>query len=277
MENNVSISIIIVNYNSGNLLSQCIQSIFTNLCFDLISFEIIVIDNNSNDTSIDFLSNSQFNYLRVIKLNNNVGFAKANNIAAGISNGNYLHFLNPDTIVTNEINTLYNFVINIGEDVYVNTLIDEQQNRLQTKHLLPFLSNYFRSLFLMNNVQYWYLGASVILKKDIFEKIGKWPEDYFMYSEDIDIFFNINKCGVSIVELPQSIIHIGRGCTSNVWNEYNRSINVETSLKKFYMKYNKEKEYYLIRLLTLVYLLFFKTRLFHFYLKVYFDILFNSK
>ena len=90
------ISVIIVNYNGKELLQKCLESLFK---IDYNNFEVILVDNNSTDGSVEFVTKSYPNII-VIKLDSNKGFAEPNNVGAKIAKGEYLLFLNNDTITT---------------------------------------------------------------------------------------------------------------------------------------------------------------------------------
>ena len=90
------LSVIIVNYNVKYFLEQCLHSVIK--ACRKINAEIIVVDNNSTDGSNDYLT-ALFADVKFIWLQNNSGFAKANNIGLAIAKGNIILYLNPDTIV----------------------------------------------------------------------------------------------------------------------------------------------------------------------------------
>jgi len=90
------ISVIIVNYNGKKLLENCLESLFKT---DYNNFEVILVDNNSTDGSMEFVTKN-YPKIIVIKLDSNKGFAEPNNIGAKIAKGEYLLFLNNDTVTT---------------------------------------------------------------------------------------------------------------------------------------------------------------------------------
>ena len=96
--------------------------------------------------------------------------------------------------------------------------------------------------FKSSKVEYWYTGASIIIWRDSFVKIGKWPTQYFMYSEDMDFFYLCYRNNYVIQELSNPIMHIGGGCSKNTWSTIEREIIVQRSFKLFFKKYNKEYE-----------------------------------
>lgn len=264
------ISIIIVNYNSGNLVSGCVKSIIEHI--DL-KFEIIVVDNNSSDQSIEILkalnlSNTQ---LKIVETKVNHGFAKGNNIGVEHSKGSIIHFLNPDIIVNKKLNEHYQLILNDEKDkIFVTTLTDLEGRVRKSKHLIPTLSNYIRRLFRRRNILYWDIGASVIMKKTVFDSIGKWEERYFMYAEDLDLFYTAHQKRIKISYLDTQIIHIEKGCSTNVWDDFKRASIIENSFKLFYKKHRMLYQYYLIRPMQLVYMLFNDIKSFRISIVVFF-------
>jgi len=254
----INISIIIVNYNSGSYLEDCIKSIRDSLSGN---YEIIVVDNCSNDKSIDFLANDLSGYENIKLINNskNIGFAAANNVGVLHSSGRLLHFLNPDTIVNNELNKSYD--ASLDDYIYITPLLDADGKKVKTDHLLPFVINYIKYLLPWCVVEKWYTGASIIMNKVTFDKLGGWSEDYFMYSEDLDLFYKSSLMGIKVKELNAKIVHVGEGSTSAVWSEKRRLINIESSYYKFSQKYKKIPDYYIYRILCILKLLFYKPRL----------------
>ena len=124
----MNVSIIIVNYNTSNLLKDCLCSIIEKTQF--IEYEIIVVDNNSGDDSVAMVE-QQFTNVKLIKNNINLGFGKANNIGYTYAKGKYLFLLNTDTLlINNAIKILFDFmedpkhssVGSCGGNLYTNNL-----------------------------------------------------------------------------------------------------------------------------------------------------------
>jgi GT2 family glycosyltransferase len=250
----IDISIVIVNYNSGKLLSNCLKSIRDKInC----SSEVIIVDNNSNDNSFLDAKKTFENSTNFIfhNTNSNLGFALANNIGFELSRGRILHFLNPDTQVFDKLNEDYTEIIekNNNNTIYVNTIVDSYGNMLPSKNLIPLFKNVLLKFFKRAKVEYWYTGASIIIWRDFFIKIDKWPIEYFMYSEDMDFFYSSYRNDGVVCELTNPIMHIGGGCSTNTWGSLEREIIVQKSFKLFFKKHNIKHEYYLIIVLILFY------------------------
>ena len=249
-------SIIIVNYNSGSLLKDCLTSIIDNLDE---GYEIIIYDNASSDDSLRMV-NTAFpadSRIRILEGNENLGFAKANNRAAGVAAGKYLHFLNPDIVVNPKLRADYDLIAGEqGESVYVTSLADEDGKPMKNRHIIPTLDNYFNCIFHKGKVAYWNIGASLIISRDSFDLIGGWPEDYFLYAEDLDLFYTLYRNHIPVRYLDTKLLHIGKGTTRQFWTKSQRALTVELSFKKFYRKHGFPMEYYVTRPILLLYVLF---------------------
>ena len=97
----IDFSIIIVTYNSEKYIIPCINSIKSNI--NQISYEIIIIDNNSNDSTFKLVQQLPFSQIKLIKSDQNLGFASSCNMAASFSRGNIILFCNPDVLIMNDI------------------------------------------------------------------------------------------------------------------------------------------------------------------------------
>ncbi len=180
-----------------------------------IDAEIIVIDNNSTDESYAVLKD-RFSEVIFIKNRENVGFAKANNQGVSIAKGEYLCILNPDTVVKADtfisVITKAETLPNAG--LIGPRLIDGTGNFLpESKRNIPSPLTSFRRLFgvKLGKVKNYYadhipetrigdvdilVGAFFVVKKEIYQSVGGFDEDYFMYGEDIDLSYKIKKYGL---------------------------------------------------------------------------------
>lgn len=229
-------SIIIVNYNSGDLLNECVKSILKNM--EGLSFEIIVVDNMSSDSSFSDCTCIVDNRLKLIQSGANLGFSKANNIGAKHASGKILHFLNPDTQVTPTLVDDYKLILtNYCEDthcVYVNPLRDKDGTTYYGKNALPGTINWIKYYLYRNKTKWYYIGASVIIPAEDFQNIGGWNEKIFMYAEDADIFYRINKCQLPIVELPSVVFHYGGGSSQKAFTSMAREILIQKGIRIYF-------------------------------------------
>ncbi|MDD5625873.1 MAG: glycosyltransferase family 2 protein [Patescibacteria group bacterium] len=216
----MNISIIIVNYNAQDWLEDCLRSILKYSAD--IKLEIIVIDNNSTDESKKFIR-EKFSTIKLIESDKNSGFGQANNQAAEIATGDILFFLNPDTLIQENI---FQKIINAFEQDSKIGIVAPQlvlpDNSLQPwaygkeEGIMGIIKNKFKnnlSAHQLANLSAefdWVSGAALAIRRDIFEKINGFDEKFFMYFEDKDLCLRVKKLDYKIAVLPDAkIIHFG--------------------------------------------------------------------
>lgn len=238
-----AVSIIIVNFNSGNLLNACVTSI---LRYVKVDFEVIVVDNASSDGS----ENSVFYdgcRLKLVRSTTNGGFAKGSNLGAQNASGKILHFLNPDAEVGPDINEAYQTALSNPDRIYATHITDTYRNLESRGHAFPTLQNVFNLAFRRDQIQKWYIGASVILSVSNFRRISGWSEEYFMYVEDMDLFYKAHLAGIHSELLPTRVRHYQGGTTRKVWSEDERFLRVERSALIFAKKFNLGFDYFIFK------------------------------
>lgn len=243
------VSIIIVNYNSGEFLDRCILSVINSV---KIEWEIIVVDNSSSDCSIlNCKKYAKDNPVRIIVLEKNIGFSGANNVGAKAAQGNILHFLNPDTALLSTMDNIYR---DLAPDcISVNPWINRDNKFVIPQNKIPTVLNYLYFLFIPQKCKYWYTGASVLMSKEIYDKIGGWNEAYFLYAEDLDLFYKAHVKGIGVkLLLNTPIYHYVGGCSSSIWNSYQRELKVQTSFKLFYEINNISGQYLIMKIILLL-------------------------
>ena len=204
------VSVIIVNYCGRKLLERCLESLSGT---SYKNYEVIIVDNNSSDKSIEFLENN-YSEIQVIKLNKNYGFAIPNNIASKVAKGKYLVFLNNDTQVTaswldelvNALEADISVVIAqsllMKPDGSVDSSGDfiDTLGRAYSKHDVPQKISYILSA----------RAACMIIRKDAFLDFGGFDENYFVSFEDVELGWRSWLWGYQVVIVPTSIVyHIG--------------------------------------------------------------------
>lgn len=233
------LSIIIVSYNSQDFIERCINSLLKNIAKDT---EVIIVDNASTDNTLHLLEKST-DSIKLIKSEKNLGFAKACNLGANNSSGKYLFFLNPDTEVQSpifdELINFYESQENIG--IVAPKLIMPDGIIQPSVMNLPTVIGAFRELILGQKNEYLpyspggdqpvrvqcVFAAAILIEKSLFEKIGGFSEEYFLYYEDIDLCRKLAHSKKSIYYYPRvSIKHIVGGVKSE--NKYN--LNLQSSV-----------------------------------------------
>lgn len=232
----IQISIITVNYKVEKELISCISSIIK--FKPKVSYEMIVIDNDK-DSKVKKELIKNFPQVKYIKSSKNIGFGSANNVGAKLASGNYLFFLNPDTIVTkNAVDTLFNFIKeNSSAGMVAPLLLDPQKNIYpsQGSNLYSLTSalviNSFINKVLPNNPisrkffhKDWNKkeieefdvvpGTAFMIKKSIFEKSGMFDEKFFLYFEEYDLAKRIKKMRLKNYIIPKAkVLHIWEAST----------------------------------------------------------------
>lgn len=226
----MQLSVIIVNYNVKYFLEHCLLSVM-HAC-EGIEAEVFVVDNTSSDGSTDIVK-QKFPLVILIENKDNVGFAKANNQAVKLATGKYILYLNPDTIVPEDcfVKCLSYMDAHPEAGALGCRLIDGQGQFLpESKRGFPNakvaffkisgLSSLFKKSKLFNQYHLGYLpefeiaevdvlvGCFMFCRKTAIDKTGSFDEDYFMYGEDIDLSYKLNKAGYKNIYFPDTtVIH----------------------------------------------------------------------
>jgi len=234
------ISIILVNYNTKEITTSCIRSIFQNT--KGIKFEIIVVDNNSSDGSVEYLKREFNGKIKLIESDVNLGFGGGANIGIKESTGKYVLLLNTDTVILdNTIKNMFDFMEGEeNKDVAVIgvVLIDENGNALQSYgEFLPFKVGINEFIFkaflpkklnrailknekveefktgLFQNKRFvevdYIIGADMFIRKDVIDEVGVFDERFFMYFEEADLQLRMKKRGYKIGLIKDgTIIHL---------------------------------------------------------------------
>jgi len=224
------ISVIIVNYNVEFFLEQCLNSVKKAL--ENVSGEVFVVDNNSIDGSVDMVR-LKFTEINLIANKDNRGFSKANNQAIEISQGEYILLLNPDTVVEEDtFSKVISFMDNHPEagGLGVRMLDGKGVFLPESKRGLPTPTVAFYKIFGLSKLfpkskkfgQYHLghlneletnevdilSGAFMLMRKEALDKVGLLDETFFMYGEDVDLSYRIQKGGYKNYYFPETrIIH----------------------------------------------------------------------
>jgi len=203
----LDLSIIIVSYNTKDLLKECLISIYKNI--SQIKFEILVIDNNSQDGSPEMVE-KEFSKVKLIKNRENKGFAAANNIGIKNSKGKYLLLLNSDTLVLpDSLEEMVKFMDRTPEAGVVGSKLLNPDGGLQSfgrgRKLKQSREREIKEVT-------WVEGSCLMVRQEVVNEVGLMDENFFFYSEDMDWCRRIRLARWKIFVLPQAkIIHYGGG------------------------------------------------------------------
>jgi|TARA_B110000014_G_scaffold236207_1_gene201299 hypothetical protein len=204
------VSIIITNYNGQTLLQKCLESL-SKVEYD--NFEIILVDNNSTDGTIEFVTKN-YPSITIIKLESNKGFAEPNNIGAKIAKGKYLLFLNNDTIVTpNFISELVSVIENNKKIAICQSLLLQSDGKIDSSgDFIDNLGVVYSSKESPKNLKQISSakGASLLIQNEIFFDLGGFDNRFFATFEDVDLSWRSWIFGYNVVIAPKSVVyHLG--------------------------------------------------------------------
>lgn len=222
----MKVSFIIVSWNVKNDLYNCLKSIFNNKL--QFPFEVIVVDNASTDGTAPFIT-ANFPEVIFISNNQNRGFAAANNQGIKKAAGDFIFLLNPDTIISSgQTEILVNYLKQHCDIGAVGPLLlnidgssQESVRRFPTfrgalyRHTVL---RYFRLFkgdyrkWIIKGFDYkkqidveQLMGAAILIRREVLEKIGTFDERYFMYYEEVDLCYRIKQAGWRIVFFAPSL------------------------------------------------------------------------
>lgn len=229
----MEVSIIIINYNTEELLRKCIASIISKT--ENLLYEIIVVDNDSEKSPHKMLVEN-FSNIIFVSSTENLGFGKANNLGASYATGKYLFLLNSDTIlINNAIKVLFDY-----KEKDIKKEIGACGGNLFTEDMKPnfSFSMYYPSLysiiayrlhlsFLLNNEIFnsigtpkevsIIIGADLFIERELFNDLNGFDPAFFMYVEDGELQLRIKKKGLKMMSVPEAeIIHL-QGASSSTF------------------------------------------------------------
>lgn len=230
------LSIIIINYKTPQLTINCVKSILSHN--NLGEKEIIIIDNNSNNNSVHILRSAFADKVKIIENKENKGFSFANNQGAKIASGNFLLFLNSDTIVNDDIfNSAINIFKNYKDVAIISPRLELENGSYQKyaygKAITPWrlVSRKTKKEIKIKESEKlfeidWVSGCALFIKKEVFKKINGFDENFFLYFEDVDICKKVKDIGFKVViDNSVRVIHL-----------VGKSIDQHTTRKKYYYK-----------------------------------------
>lgn len=282
----MDISVIIVSFNTAELLAMCLKSL--EIALKDLRAEVFVVDNNSADESVNTVK-KEFSWVNLIANKDNVGFSKANNQAIRQAKGKYILVLNPDTKVQKEsIKKMINFMDN-NKNVGISTCRVELPNGkldLDCRRHFPSpwrslthfsgLSKIFRGSKLFDSYYMGYLdekrehevdscvGAFMMIRKNLLDKVGNFDEEFFFYGEDLDLCWRFKEAGYKVMYTPITKILHHKGAASGMKptskhftkasRESKRRALSESvrAMELFYKKHYRDKYPFFINLIVLL-------------------------
>ena len=223
------VSIIILNYNAGNLLLNCVDSVFKST---YPNFEVLVVDNISTDNS-HIICKEKFEKIHLIKNKENLGYCEGNNVGIRNADGEFIVILNPDTIVEpNWLNHLMSAYSKFGEGLYQPKFfsLNEKLVLQSTGNMLHIFGFGFardkgkaddEKIKSVEKINY-ASGTCLFTSKLVLDKVGLLDPFLFLYHDDLDLGWRAAQIGINSFYVPQSIVY------------HAESYSIKWSSKKFY-------------------------------------------
>lgn len=248
----MDISIIIINWNTEELLRNCLKSVYATT--EATRCEIIVVDNNSQDRSISILK-EEFPEVIIISNSENRGFAAANNQGFAIMTGKYALLLNTDTVVTDHaIHELLSFMESRPDVAMAGgQLLNEDGSKQNSIATFPTLLTMSTNISLLEYLfprtfpskRYVHkepieiesaIGACLMVRKEAMDQVGWFDEGYFFFFEETDWAYQMRQAGWRIYHIPAARIYHLQG--KSIGRNVNSRIQFYRSRYRFFKKWH---------------------------------------
>ncbi len=254
----MTLSIVIVNYNTEKLLRSCLESVYAGA--NGTPLDIWVVDNNSRDNSVAMLK-SLFPMVRVIQNSSNVGFSRANNVVISQSRSDFILLLNPDTLIIDDaIERVVKFMKEHPEVGIAGCKVLNRDGTLQlacrrsipTPEVAFYRVTGLSKLFPRSRVMAKYnmtyespdqmhevdavSGAFLMIRRKVVEEIGPLDERFFMYGEELDWCLRTKRAGWSVMYYPEAQIVHYKG-ESTKYNSRKAAIEFHRAMYLFHRKH----------------------------------------
>lgn len=298
------LSIIIVSYNTAQITVDCLKSIYKDKGLKEIPFEIIIIDNNSHDTSVEEIK--KYKDIKLIENKENSGFGKANNQGIKIAQGNYILLLNSDTIILHSaISQSLNWLSSHPEASICTAQLLNKDKTIQASggffpnilntitwsfglDDLPFVNKIIKPIhphtpqfytkdnfYLTDHRQDWVTGAFMLIRKSSLEPAKGFDETYFMYGEEVELSYRIFKNNPHMQTwylIGPQIIHLGG---ASAISRLDPILNEYIGIISFFKKHKSKSQCSFVKILlklnallrSIFYLIFGKKETSQIYLK----------
>lgn len=260
----MDVSVIFINYKTKDLTINAINSVIEKT--QDLEYEIFVVDNNSQDGSIEAIE-KEFPNINIIKNPVNAGFGAANNLAIKQAKGKYILCINTDTLlINNAIKEMFDFMeTNQKVGVCGGNLYDADLKPVMSyanfpdfwnclslswvlKKIFPVLRNH-AEIKTVKEVDF-ITGADIFFRKSVLDDVGIFDEQFFMYSEEVDLCKRIKNAGHQIKIVPDAkIIHLEGKSAKNFWN------NAKMRVKSKYLYARKHQSIFEIQAMKISYVL----------------------
>lgn len=258
------VSIIVLNYKKKELTLACMASLYAQFVqeFTLNKVELIIIDNDSKDDSVNVINQEILakGYKNVLCYANeiNAGFAGGCNKGATLANGEYILFLNNDTLVKDKgIFEMAHFMATHSDAAILGGQLKNENGTLQAS-TGKFYTLWYAFLLLIGGQRWglidkspkkikkvdWVKGGMLMIRREIFKRLGGFDEKIFMYIEDMELCYRAASAGYSVYFYPNiSVLHKDFGSSDKTF----AVVNIYKNLLYFYQKHRSKREYMIMK------------------------------
>ena len=232
----MEISVIIVTYNSAGQIAQCLDSVFRQVG---VEFEVVVVDNASADDTLGQLK--KFSQVRVIASAENLGFGRGNNLGFAASRGQYAYLLNPDARLVGP-GALLELCRTMDAKPHwgmAGTCVKDADGKLESKPATeyPGQRHVHRDFSKLPGKIAWLIGASLVVRRELYEKLGGFDPAFFLYSEETDFCLRMREIGHEIGYVSWVVVgHVG-GASEDHRDPYQCSVRKIRGLLLFRQKH----------------------------------------
>ena len=269
LNNSPKVSIIILNYNAGNLLFDCVESILNT---NYSNYEIILVDNASKDES-HIQCKQKFPMINLISNSENLGYCEGNNVGIRSANGDFIIILNPDTIVDpNWIYELISSYNELGDGLYQPKFLTTTDHSIlmSTGNMIQLFGFGFsrgkgepdNSNFEKNEIIGYASGTCLFSTSKIFQKLNMFDSFLFAYHDDLDLGWRAALIGIPSYYIPKSIVYHPPEGFSFKWSSFKFYLLEKNRIYCLLTHYSRKTFFKLIPSLILV-----EIAIFFFYLK----------
>ena len=252
------LSVVVINWNTRRLLERCLESLFASAA-DIKDLEVLVVDNGSSDGSAEMVA-SRFPLAALLANAENMGFARANNLAMSRAAGDYILILNPDTeVVGTAVPEMLRFADDHPDVAVVGPQLLNPDGTIQSsRRRFPSAATAFlestvlqrwlphhpalQRFYMLDRDDWhtqevdWVVGAALLVRRAAVLQVGTMDEGYFMYSEELDWCRRFAGAGWKVVYHPAArvIHHGGQGSDQDVFHRHTRFQHSKT---RYFEKY----------------------------------------
>jgi GT2 family glycosyltransferase len=260
------LSIVTLNYNKSDLTIACITSLWEQFSKELEEhhLEVIIVDNDSQDSSVeeirDVIKQKKFINMHIVQNSSNAGFGSGCNLGAHKSKGDFILFLNNDTVVKDKgILEMAEYAKEHPEIAILGGQLRNFDGSLQPS-VGKFYTPFYAFLLLIGGQRYgildtspksiqevdWVKGGLLLIRRDVFDELQGFDEKIFMYTEDMELCYRAKLAGKRVYFYPNVLVlHKEHGSTSKTF----AIVNIYKNLLYFYKKHRTPAEYKLLKMM----------------------------